>query len=114
MHTLKKTPSENTIPLRGEFPTLVEALDYAAEGQTGINFYSGKGELAVALPYALLRSRARSLARKLLSLGLPGGAEWHWLPKPMPISCSPSLPVSMPDWFRCRFPPGFSWEAARQ
>jgi fatty-acyl-CoA synthase len=73
MDTLKKTPTENTIALRGEFQTLVEALDYAAEGETGLNFYSGKGEIAIALPYSLLRSSARSLARKLLGLGLPRG-----------------------------------------
>lgn len=73
MHTLKKTPTENSIALRGEFETLAEALDYAAEGETGVNFYSRKGELAVALPYAQLRDGARSLARKLLGLGLPRG-----------------------------------------
>ncbi|MBP1598148.1 MAG: fatty acyl-AMP ligase, partial [Acidobacteria bacterium] len=74
MNELKMTPTENTIALRrGDFQNLAEALDYAAEGETGINFYSGKGDLAVALPYALLRSRAQSLARKLLGLGLPRG-----------------------------------------
>jgi fatty-acyl-CoA synthase len=74
MNTLIMTPTENSIALRrGDFQTLVEALDYAAEGTTGMNFYSGKGDLAVALPYPLLRSSARSLARKLLGLGLPRG-----------------------------------------
>lgn len=74
MNALKMTPTENTIALRrGDFQNLAEALDYAAEGETGINFYSGKGDLTVALPYALLRSMAQSLARKLLGLGLPRG-----------------------------------------
>ena len=74
MNVLEKTPTENSIALRrGDFQNLAEALDYAAEGETGINFYSGKGDLAVALPYGLLRSMARSLARKLLGLGLPRG-----------------------------------------
>ena len=74
MSTLKKTPTENTIALRqGDFNNLAEALDYAAEGETGINFYSGKGDLAVAIPYRQLRSMAQSLARKLLGLGLPRG-----------------------------------------
>jgi len=74
MNALKKTPTENSIALRrGDFQNLAEALDYAAEGETGINFYSGKGDLAVALPYVLLRSMAQSLARKLLGLGLPKG-----------------------------------------
>jgi fatty-acyl-CoA synthase len=75
MNEREKTPTENSIPLRpGDFRTLMEALDYAAEGQTGINFYSGKGELAVPLPYALLRERACRLARRLLGLGLPRGS----------------------------------------
>lgn len=74
MNTLQMTPTENTIALRlGNFNSLVEALDYAAEGETGINFYSGRGALAAALPYTLLRSMARSLARKLLGLGLARG-----------------------------------------
>lgn len=75
MTTLKKTPTENSIPLRcGDFRTLSEALDYAALGKTGFNFYSGKGSLAVALPYATLHSGARTLARKLLGLDLARGS----------------------------------------
>jgi fatty-acyl-CoA synthase len=74
MNKLNMTPTENSIALRrGDFQTLAEALDYAAEGTTGMNFYSGKGDLAATLPYPLLRSSARSLARKLLGLGLPRG-----------------------------------------
>jgi fatty-acyl-CoA synthase len=74
MNTLKMTPTENSIALRrGDFQSLSEALDYAAEGMTGMNFYSGKGELAATLPYTLLRSSAQSLARKLLGLGLSHG-----------------------------------------
>jgi fatty-acyl-CoA synthase len=74
MNTLKMTPTENSIALRrGDFQSLVEALDYAAEGTTGMNFYSGKADLVATLPYPLLRSSARSLARKLLGLGLPRG-----------------------------------------
>ena len=75
MDMLKETPTENTTILRrGDFPTLAEALDYAALGATGANFYSGKGELSAVLPYALLRRQARTLARKLLGLGLQRGA----------------------------------------
>jgi len=74
MNKLNMTPTENSIALRrGDFQTLVEALDYAAEGTTGMNFYSGKGDLAATLPYPQLRSSARSLARRLLGLGLPRG-----------------------------------------
>lgn len=68
------TPSLSGLPLRpGDFATLPEALDYAAEGLTGLNFYSGRGELAAALSYRNLRADARDLARRLLSLGLLRG-----------------------------------------
>lgn len=74
MMTPKKTPTQNCIPLRrGDFQSLTEALDYAAEGRTGFNFYSGKGVLAATLPYSQMRAGARSLARKLLGLGLSRG-----------------------------------------
>jgi fatty-acyl-CoA synthase len=72
---LKSTPTENTIPFRAaDFSTLSEALDYAALGQTGCNFYGSRGELSAVLPYANLRHQAVSLARKLLSLNLNRGA----------------------------------------
>ena len=64
------TATQSGIALqRANFPTLTEALDYAARGRTGFNFYDGRGELAVALPYSELRERARRLARRLQSLG---------------------------------------------
>ncbi len=66
------TPTENTVPLRrADFATLAEALDYAAQGQTGCNFYNGRGELYEVLPYAKLREQALELARRLVGLGLP-------------------------------------------
>lgn len=69
------TPTENTLPLRiTGFSTLAEALDYAAGGETGCNFYGDRGELYAVLPYAELREQARSLARRLMSLQLERGA----------------------------------------
>jgi fatty-acyl-CoA synthase len=77
MNMLKETPTRNSIPLcRGEFATLTQALEYAATGETGTNFYSGKGELTAVLSYALLRDQARILARKLVGLGLKRGARF--------------------------------------
>ena len=68
------TPTEGGTPRRfGDFDTLADALDYAADGETGLNFYNGKGELAVALPYRTLRADALSLARRLLRAGLARG-----------------------------------------
>jgi fatty-acyl-CoA synthase len=57
----------------GGFATIVEALDYAAQGETGFNFYGGKGQLSHVMPYAALRHRAIATARKLLSVGLKRG-----------------------------------------
>ncbi len=69
------TPSRNTIEFQGGgFTTLVDALDYAAQGSTGANFFTGRGEQSARLPYHELRLQARTLARKLQGLGLPKGA----------------------------------------
>ena len=69
------TPTKNNLPLRkGDFTNLAEALDYAAQGNTGYNFYDGAGKLRASLPYKKLRKEARSLARRLLGLGPRPGA----------------------------------------
>ncbi len=74
IEAMEATPTGNTLPLRfGDFSTLAEALDYAAQGETGFNFYTGAGKLYAVLPYAKLRDEARVLARRLLSLGLERG-----------------------------------------
>ena len=62
------------LPFRAaDFSTLSGALDYAAQGETGANFYTGRGEMYATLPYAELRASARVLARKLLGMGLEKG-----------------------------------------
>jgi len=69
-----KTSSTHSLPLRyADFPTLVEALDYAAQGSTGMNFYDRRNQLITALPYHTLRERAITGARRLLSLNLNKG-----------------------------------------
>lgn len=72
MGALKPTPTEHAaLPFkRATFDTLAEALDYAARGETGFNFYNGRGELIAVLPFAQLREEAETLARKLMGLGL--------------------------------------------
>lgn len=68
------TPSTNSVDFRaGGFSTLTDALDYAATGTTGANFFTGRGEQSARLPYGELRLQARTLARKLLQLGLQKG-----------------------------------------
>ncbi len=72
---LEATPSKNPLPLRaGDFANLAEALDYAAKGVTGFNFYSGKAGLYAVLSYKHLREEARSLASRMVGLGLKRGA----------------------------------------
>ncbi len=70
------TPTSNDhLPLRlAGFGSLPEALDYAARGKTGYNFYSARGELARALTYAELRARALEVARGFVKAGLRPGA----------------------------------------
>lgn len=71
---LAPTATRHQLPFRpADFPTLCQALDYAAEGATGANFYSGRGELRARLSYRALRRDALILARKLLALGLSPG-----------------------------------------
>ena len=69
------TPSENTIlPFRrAGFASLCEALDYAAGGNTGINFFGARGELLSSLPYGALRTRAQAFARRLIGSGIARG-----------------------------------------
>jgi fatty-acyl-CoA synthase len=68
------TPTKHNLKRRfADFSTLSEALDYAAKGDTGCNFYSGTGELLAVLPYSELREDALKVAYRLNGLGLKRG-----------------------------------------
>jgi fatty-acyl-CoA synthase len=68
------TRTLNTKPQRlADFETLSEALEYAAQGETGCNFYDARGQLRVVLSYQALRERAVRAAQRLLGLGLARG-----------------------------------------
>jgi fatty-acyl-CoA synthase len=68
------TPTYNSQPQRlADFDTLTSALEYAASGTTGYNFYDAKGNLRSTLPYRVLKQNARVSARRLLGLGLAIG-----------------------------------------
>ncbi len=69
------TPTDHPglITRHADFGTIAEALDYAAGGPTGLNFFSGRGALVEALPYRRLREQALVLARKMLGAGLEPG-----------------------------------------
>ena len=64
------TPTASGIALRSaDFPTLAAALDYAAGGDSGFNYYDGRGALIATLPYSELRARAIEMSRRLAPLG---------------------------------------------
>ena len=63
-----------TLPFRvSGFATLSEGLDYAAQGETGCNFFSARGELQQALPYRELRGAPAIWPGAWLGLGLARG-----------------------------------------
>ena len=53
---------------RGNFSTLTEALDYAATGNSGLNFYAADASLIAAVPYSRLRENALLLAGRLAAV----------------------------------------------
>jgi len=65
------TPTDNPkLTFRqADFQSLPEALDYAARGVAGINFYSARAELTSTLPHAVLREQATVMARGLIQAG---------------------------------------------
>lgn len=56
-----------------DFDTLTAALEYAAGGTTGFNFYDAKGNLRSVLSYQVLRQNAWTSAQRLSGLGLARG-----------------------------------------
>lgn len=67
---ISPTPTASGIELlSADFPTLADALDYAANGDSGFNYYDGRGSLIAVLPYRDLRERALEMARHLAPLG---------------------------------------------
>ncbi len=71
---IEPTPTRDSLPRRlADFPTLIDAVEYAARGARGANFYSARGELISVLSYRELRDRARSVGRRLVSLGYEAG-----------------------------------------
>jgi fatty-acyl-CoA synthase len=72
--SIAPTPTYNTQVQRlADFETLTAALEYAASGTAGYNFYDAKGNLRSVLPYHALRENARTSAQRLSVLGLARG-----------------------------------------
>lgn len=69
------TPTKNSLTKKlGQFSNLAEALDYAARGDTGFNFYDRRGQLTAVLSYRDLRDEALAAAARLRGLGLAPGS----------------------------------------
>ncbi|MGD9881903.1 MAG: fatty acyl-AMP ligase [Reyranella sp.] len=58
---------------RADFRSVPEMLDYAAEGETGITFYSVRGEIISSLSWREARERAHVAARRLIGAGFAPG-----------------------------------------
>ncbi len=68
------TPTFDPLPRRiADFATLGEALDYAARGRRGLNFYDGRADLVRAYPFAALRDDAVDDAARLIATGVGPG-----------------------------------------
>ena len=71
MTGLTPTPSSDTLERRfSDFETLGEALDYAAQGERGLNFHDMRGELARPYPFSEMRKDALDVAYRLISHGV--------------------------------------------
>ena len=96
------TPTVNTdlVFRRGGFASLCDALDYAAHGETGFNFFDARGKLLSRLPYRDLRGPGPGLrpppdrrgrrARRTPGAGrrhLAGLLRWPSSARSMPASC---------------------------
>ena len=58
---------------RADFRSVPEMLDYAARGETGVTFYSVRGEILSALAWREIRERAQVMARRLIGAGFAAG-----------------------------------------
>ncbi|WP_395709098.1 fatty acyl-AMP ligase [Reyranella sp.] len=58
---------------RADFRSVPEMLDYAATGETGITFYSVRGEIISSLSWREARERAHVVARRLIGAGFAPG-----------------------------------------
>jgi fatty-acyl-CoA synthase len=68
------TPTDDALPRRfADFPTLGEALDYAAKGVRGLNFHDPRGTLTLAYPFSRLKADATDAAYRLIARGIKPG-----------------------------------------
>ncbi|MDO9487451.1 MAG: hypothetical protein Q7J32_03685, partial [Sphingomonadaceae bacterium] len=64
------TPTRDDLPRRlADFGTLGEALDYAAQGLRGFNFFDARASLVRTYPFSELRADALVEARRFVADG---------------------------------------------
>ena len=72
--TVKATPTQNSLALHTDlFDNLTSALDYAAQGETGANFYGSRAQLIESISYQRLATESKQLAQKLIALDFVAG-----------------------------------------
>ena len=69
------TPTRNAaLPFRrGGFGCLIEALDYAARGAPGVNFFDARGRQTAVQPWREAQAQAHVFARRLIGAGFAQG-----------------------------------------
>jgi len=56
-----------------DFDTLIEAIEYAAKGQRGVNFFNARGDVNESITWKQIRDRAEIIGRKLVGMGFQRG-----------------------------------------
>jgi len=71
---LQPTPTDDDLPRRyADFATMMEALDYVAQGRKGINLHDARATLVRVYPYAELRADAIAAAHRFTARGIRPG-----------------------------------------
>lgn len=71
---LAALPTDDTLPrITGDFPTMTKALEYAATGRRGFNFYDSRGDLSEVLTFQNLMIRSQEIGRKISASSIKKG-----------------------------------------
>jgi len=71
---LQPTPTDDDLKRRyADFATMTDALDYAAQGEKGLNFHDARATLVRVYRYAELRQDALAVAHRFVARGIGPG-----------------------------------------
>ncbi len=72
----KPIPTQDpSLPRRfADFGTLLEAIEYAAGGIRGLNFYSPRGELETSISFSEICKKAQEIGRRFIHFGIEKGS----------------------------------------